>query len=134
MFVKKYKKLNHHFWRCNIVLSRCPSCTCTMSDTTDFLNCVNTTGRRMPILKSWSSETACQVLSSYDWLYKPLVNFSHLCPWQFAHSTWRNFFMNLTSVIITSSETFTSILLINEVSVVDVVVSRTLKFEKQLQY
>jgi len=33
MLVKKYKKLNHPFWRCNIVLSRRPCCTCTKPDT-----------------------------------------------------------------------------------------------------
>jgi len=41
--------------------------------------------------------------------------------------------MNLASVIITSSATFSSIVLINEVSVVTVI-SKTFRFEKRLQY
>jgi len=41
--------------------------------------------------------------------------------------------MNLTSVIITSSETFSLTLLISKVSVV-IVISKTFKFEKRSQY
>jgi len=41
--------------------------------------------------------------------------------------------MNLTSVIITSSETFSLILLISKVSVV-IVISKTFKFEKRSQF
>jgi len=43
------------------------------------------------------------------------------------------FFMNLTSVIITSSETFSLLLFIKEVSVV-IVISKTFKFEKRSQH
>ena len=45
----------------------------------------------------------------------------------------KNFFMNLTSVIITSSETFSLILFIKEVYDI-IVISKTFKFEKRWQY
>ena len=48
-------------------------------------------------------------------------------------AAWRNFFINLTSVKITSSETFSLILFINKVSVV-IAISKTFKFVNRSQY
>ena len=76
--VKKYRKwsfwkLTNCFWRCNIVLSRHPRCTCTKPNTVPrTFSIVITAECRMKNLNLWSSETACHVHSSYDWLYKPL--------------------------------------------------------------
>ena len=59
-------------------------------------------------------------------------NFSHFLRLQFSHAAWRNFFMNLNSVIIPIPKRFL-IMMNNEVFVV-IVISKTFKFEKRSQY
>ena len=102
--VKKYRKwsfweLSNRFWRCNIVLSRRPPLYLYTAGhgPTDFINCDNS-GMQMKNLKLWSSETAC-----HDYINLHLYAFLSMAIFTPA---WRNFFMNLTSVIITSSATF----------------------------
>ena len=99
MLVKKYRtcsfwKLNNRFWRCNRVLSRRPCCTCTKPDTGVRTFWIVLTQRNTGC-ETWNndhhallvvSETACHVFSLYDWLYKPLVNFSHFLPCQYSHT------------------------------------------------
>ena len=119
VLVKKYIKcslwnLNNCFWRYNRVLSQSSHCTWTKLDTGLWTFWIVMTQLNTGC-KTWNndhhvlymvSETAYNVHSPYDWQYKPLFNFCHFVPWQFSHKMWRNFFMNLTSVVIKSSETF----------------------------
>ena len=131
--VKLYRKwsfweLSNRFWRCNIVLSRRPPLYLYTAGhgPTDFLNCDNSGMQdeklELMIIRDCLSCTFPLWLTIYTFIFR------HFCTWQYSHTAWRNFFMNLTSVIITSSATFFFIIFIV------IVISKTFKFEKRLQY
>ena len=106
--VKKYRKWSFwkpsdRFWRCNIVLSRRPRCTCTKPDTVPRTFWIVITAERR--MKTWNNDHQ-RLLAIY---IPHMIDYINIfISMAILTRAWRNVFMKLTSVIITSSATLKS--------------------------